>query len=494
MKTIVKSFLAIVALAAAAQAYAQDSFELDEDALFGSDDVVEVVAESDTSAAVQSLLVSESVRIGGSFSGRLNSSWTWDNPWTGEFDIAVPDSYGLSPSISALLFFDGRPSEDSRFYGSAKTSCPFKDYTDVLSSAQFVPGNSFLGTDDSVRTTEISIAVPDIEVFELFSDFSWNDSLYFRFGKQTVNWGVGYFFSPANILNLEEIDPADPTAQLEGPVALRTLYSIPNTQHNLWAYAVFDQATMNPQDTAVAAKADFVLGSWELGAGAYYKKDSPVRGMLTAVGSIRDISLFGEGTVQLGSERSWVTEVSSTLASSNFVTTINADEYDDDEDEDLFWKGTAGFSYSNSDAKISIMAQYLYDGEGYANVDRKARIDEAIADEADIKALLGENADELFSSFLKGLIYDSGRHYAALTVSKSELFLDDLSLSVFGFANLSDFSGFVKPTLSYRFFTGMSMSASAQFTLGFENGEYVVLNDGQAMSLSLALTLGSGSF
>jgi len=487
--------LAITVLSASAQAYAQDSFELDEDALFGSDDVVEVVAESETGSAVQSLLVTEAVRIGGSFSGRLNSSWTWDEPWNGEFDIAVPDSYGLSPTLSALLFFDGRPSEDSRFYGSIKTSWPFKDYTDVLTGAQFVPGNTFFGTEDSVQTTETSVAVPDLEVFELFSDFSWNDSLYFRFGKQTVNWGVGYFFSPANIMNLQEIDPADPTAQLEGPVALRALYTIPKTQHNLWAYAVFDQETMNPQDTAVAAKAEFVLGSWELGAGTYYKKDSPVRGMLTAVGSIRDISLFGEGTIQLGSGRTWVTEVSSTLGRlANFVTTIDADEYDGDEDDDLFWKGTAGFSYSNSDAKINLMAQYLYDGEGYADADREARITEAKDDEEAIKALLGENAEELFSTFLKGLIYDSGRHYAALTVSKSELFLDDLSLSVFGFANLSDFSGFVKPTLSYRFFPGMSMSASAQFTLGFEDGEYVVLNDGQAMSLSLALTLGSGSF
>ena len=37
-------------------------------------------------------------------------------------------------------------------------------------------------------------------VSELFSDFQFRDTLFFRAGKQTINWGVGYFFSPADLL------------------------------------------------------------------------------------------------------------------------------------------------------------------------------------------------------------------------------------------------------------------------------------------------------
>jgi len=302
----------VLGLALATPAVAQDSPSFNEDDLFGSGDVVEVVAESERGSAMESLLSSDVARLGGSISGSVTPSWKWFDPWADGLDPTSPDSYGLEPALSALVYFDGRPSQSTRFYGSVKTAWPFDDA-------------------DNTR------------VFELFSDFSWNDSLYFRFGKQTINWGVGYFFSPANVMNLQTIDVLDPGAQLEGPVALRVNYPVPGTQHNLWAYAVFDSADMKPEETALAAKAEFVYGGWELGVGGYYKKDDPIRGMLTAVGSVGQISVFGEATLQLGTSRTWVTEVSSALVSTNFVTTTDTADYDDT----VFFKGTTGLSYSN---------------------------------------------------------------------------------------------------------------------------------------------------
>ncbi|GAB1455998.1 hypothetical protein MASR2M48_13050 [Spirochaetota bacterium] len=191
---------------------------------------------------------------------------------------------------------------------------------------------------------------------------------------------------------------------------MRAHYPIPGSQHNLWAYTVFDSATMKPEETAAALKAEFVLGRWELGIGGYFKKDDPLRGMLTATGSIRDVSLFGEATLARGTKRTWVSEVSSSL--SGFVTTTNRDDFN----ESFFFQGTAGFMYSNSEANISVLGQYLYDGEGYSNTDRKARITEARDNETAIKGFLAMNpdldVDAAFSGFLKGLILNSGRHYA----------------------------------------------------------------------------------
>lgn len=478
--------LSTILLSLALPVAAQDSFSIDEDDLFGTDeDVVVSVDETAQGSALKSLLTSESVTVGGRFSGSASADFTWDDPWEGSFDLTKPDDYGLKPALSALLYFDGRPSETTRFYGSVKSSWPFMTSTSVLTSATLSAG-------PILKTEATTLSIPKIEVFELFSDFSWNDSLYFRFGKQTVNWGVGYFFSPANILNLQAIDPNDPTAQLEGPVALRAHYPIPGSQHNVWAYTVFDSATMKPEETAAALKAEFVVGRWELGIGGYFKKDDPLRGMLTATGSIRDVSLFGEATLARGTKRTWVSEVPSSLP--GFVTTTNRDDFN----ETFFFQGTAGFMYSNSEANISVLGQYLYDGEGYSNTDRKARITEARDNETAIKGFLAENpdldVDAAFSGFLKGLILNSGRHYAAASFSKNKLFTDDLSFSLFAMGNLSDFSAYIKPSLSYSFFKGMSTSLSAFFALGFDDGEYVVLNDGRAMGLTVAMTLGSGSF
>ena len=482
---------AAFAAAAAPGAAAQDSFSFDEDELFGAEDaVVETVAESAEGSAVRGLLVSESVRIGGSFVGKASGSWTWDDPWGGSFDLAEPDSYGLSPVLSALVFFDGRPTDSTRFYGSVKTAWPFVSSTSVLTGAEYMPESAFPAAEPSVATSSTTLGLPNLEIFELFSDFSWNDSLYLRFGKQTINWGVGYFFSPANVMNLEAIDPFDPEVQLEGPVALRVHYPVPGSQHNLWGYAVFDAEDMRPQDTALAAKAEFVVGGWELGAGGYYKNEEPLRGVLTASGSVGQLSLFGEAALARGSDRTWVTEVSPALAANRFVAT-------ETDEESPFFKGTAGFMYSHSDSNVTVMGQYLYDGEGYSSDDREARIAEALDAEDAIKALLAYTVDDVdaaYSGFLKGLILNSGRHYAALSFSKSELLLDDLSFSLFAIGNLSDLSALLRPSLSYAFFDGLSASLSATFALGFDDGEYVVLYDGRAMALSVAVTLGSGAF
>jgi len=467
---------ALAVFALATPVMAQDSFSIDEDAMFGSEDMVETVTESEAGSAVKSLLVSESVRVGGRFTGSAASSWTWNDPWEGDFDITATDDYGLAPSLSSLLFFDARPTEESRFYGSLKTSWPFTTSTSVLDVNDIPTGET--------------VYQPNIRVFELFSDFSWNDSVYFRFGKQTVNWGVGYYFSPANIINLESIDVLNPGAQLEGPVALRVLYPIPGTQHTLWAYAVLDTEKMmggelKPEDTALAAKAEFVVSGWELGIGGSYLKDESLRGMLTARGSIGNISIFGEATLSRGSDKNWLQDA--------MPITYRTDT------TSPFFNGTAGFSYINSENNYSIIGQYLFNGEGYDDQEIADLITDVRANETSIKTILKAitpyiDQELLFKGFVARNISMSGQHYAAVTFSKSELLLEDLSFSVFAMGNLSDFSGLIKPTLSYAFIDGLSLSTSASFAVGYDNGEYVVLNDGRALSLSVSLTLGSGAF
>ncbi|MFH2113076.1 MAG: hypothetical protein ABIJ86_01050 [Spirochaetota bacterium] len=435
------------------------SFSFDEDALFGSDEMITVVETEDAPDPLADILMTETLRIGGSFSGSLQGDWQWNDPWSNSPlaelpDSIEPDSYGLSPSLSASLYFDARPSETTRFYGSAKSAWPFENTID-------------------------GVSVPDIQIFELFSDFNWDDKVFFRFGKQTITWGVGYFFSPADVLNIQAIDPENPTMQREGPVSIRAHYPIPGSQNNLWAYAVFDDPDMKPEDTALAAKAEFVLGPWELGVGGWYRysSQSPLRGMLTASGSIGQVSLFGEASLSLGSERKWVKDI--------IAPVLDAVSFRED-DSSIFFKGSAGFMYANDDLKLSITGQYLYDAEGYATDDRLALIDKA-------NAVL-DGAGDIGSMLFKGLIAQSGRHYAAFNLNRTELFTEDLSLNLFAMANLSDFSGFVRPGLSYQLFEGASLGLSTLFAFGSEDSEYIVLNDGPAVGITISSTLGSGQF
>lgn len=461
-----------------------------EDELFGDEEIVTQVENSDTSNAINDFLVSELVRVGGSFTGSVTLNEQMSNPWDAGFLIFEPDTHGMTVNLQSLIFFDARPEANKRYYASFKVLWPFYEETQVLTDAHYISASPPLIPNPDITTQSTTIAMPRIKLFELFADFNYNDALFFRFGKQTVTWGVGYFWRPGDVINLEVIDPLNPEVQREGPVTLKMSFPVPGAHVSLNAYGIIDPKQKTFEETAGALSASAVLGSWEFTAGGYYQKDQPLRGMLTAKGSILSVELFGEATLAQGSERIWITDISPTLASSGFVETK-------EDKESSFFKGTAGFLYTKSEYNITIIGQYLFDGEGYTNDDRTALINKAHDNETAIKTLLsaaGKDSDAVFSGLLKSLIYSSGMHYAALSITMRKVFTNKLGFSVFTLENLSDWSGFVRAQLAWAPFSGFSMTGGVQCAFGKEDTEYIVLNDGPEVKLYLTVTLGSGAF
>ena len=181
---------------------------LDTSDLFGGDVLVTEEAAADGSAVPAA---SPAVEIGGSYRFAL----TGDVAWSSFEDLAdaplEPDSQGVTVDLGATVFLDARPADDFRVFGKTDLSYPFTTDQDAQ------PARGF---DDIVS------------VRELFSDFTLGDALFLRGGKHTIAWGVGYFFSPADVLNLTSIDPEDPEAEREGPVSLRA--NLPVDFHNLY--------------------------------------------------------------------------------------------------------------------------------------------------------------------------------------------------------------------------------------------------------------------
>ena len=160
---------------AIADAAGESGIVTDEDALFGEaadeetsgfeeelfgeadDGDATFIREGTSTAGIDtSLLVSESVEIGGKYSFSASSSWNIED---------FPDFTEGSASVdlSATLFFDARPSEDFRVFGETTISYPFDK------------GGGAREFDDVFH------------VDELFSDFNWNETFFFRGGKHTIN-------------------------------------------------------------------------------------------------------------------------------------------------------------------------------------------------------------------------------------------------------------------------------------------------------------------
>lgn len=433
-----------------------------EDSLFG--DAAEATASEDgfiqevesVSGNDAALLTAESVEIGGRYSFSAQSTWSWSDPSVFFESIDSPTGDAASVDLAATLFFDARPTEDFRVYGKGTMTYPF---------------------DDAGGTREFNDV---FTVEELFSDFALNDILFFRGGKHTINWGVGYFFSPADLLNLTEIDPEDPDAERVGPVSLKV--QAPIDAHNLYLYLTANDIEAW-DDIGVAAKAELVLGSLELGIGGLYRKDIAPSAMATASFPVWDVDVFAEAVVRYGSDRTFVEESETALFG------VEAVRYE----ETAFFSATAGMSFvytfDETDSSVSTSAQYLFNGEGYADatVIQDFRNQAIVNDNSSgVAALLG-SGDISFSD-----LANTGKHYAAASAGWYDLFGSDFTVQGFWLHNFSDVSGYVSPTVTYAPFDGFDISLSTPYFYGGAGDEYTPAGDN--LSVQLQFSLGGGSF
>jgi hypothetical protein len=521
-----------------------DGPEEDFEALFEEDMIEEVDTETQDTAPEEDFLVQETVRWGGSFTGSITADWTWNTVGSADFSLLDPSDRLLTPLVATDLFFDVRPKKDFRVFGKFKidiandgdggitglegfgvggvddTSLP-EGWTSTVNEQGdteirnedgvllfTIPAEDAEDEEDEEEPAVGTVPTLSLEVFELFSDFSVRERLFFRFGKHTIRWGVGYFWSPADVLNLTAIDVEDPTADREGPVSLKTQF--PFGPHNAYLYLITNLGA-KPIEVAVAPKVEFVLGTWEIGFGGYYQNALAPRIVTMATTSWRDFDFFGEIVASWGSDRVFVRESRNQEAAledpeDDLETVLDTYEVEDRP----FFHLTAGFRYLRSFTEergsIACMVQYWLNGEGYPS-SRLLEPSAYLALNPNTNGLLIEDEEDQPEGYeappALGLedLADFGMHYGGVFVNW-EIFKTGFNLSFLVIANLTDFSGFLLPALSYEIFDYFSVSLSTRFTFGGPGDEYSNPSalfpgnehTGTLFTLSFSMSVGSGQF
>lgn len=337
-------------------------FAQSDDDLFGGDDdfftddsiveVSDVSAKNDLSKGV--IFDSGSIKVGGSLSAALSTNTVLYSPDQDDFSENFKNTK-LTPDLSALLSVDARPTETLRIYTKFGFAYPFENTISgyVNTSADGKVPLNYISFDDEgniIQGSKTTNTFADwFKLKELFTDFSIKDTAFFRFGVHTVTWGAGYFFSPvSDMINTSSIDPENPEKQVDGALNLRTQIVFPNSQNCLWFYVIpstdFTNQTSESyaRDTALAGKADILIGGWELGVGAFYKYQNAPKAMLTATGSLKKISFFGELVYSYGADCEWKSNT-------------------DWDDKTSIFQATAGFSYYWKEPKVTLAAQYYFE-------------------------------------------------------------------------------------------------------------------------------------
>lgn len=446
MKRIFALSLTAVLLLSSA-VFAED---FDFESLFGDDLFMEIEESTSTTAVEDALLVNEGIEVGGQYHFNVNGSRTYME--------SLDPSDAFSANLGGQIFLDARPNPDFRVF--AKTSLNYN--------------TNF--SEDQQEEQDKDPKQVSLRLTELFSDFHHNNQVYFRAGKQNVNWGVGYFFSPADVINVGRIDPTDPDADREGPVALKAHYPI--ASNNYYLYLLFD-GVEKFSDLAVAPKLEYVMGKSEIGLGGFYQTDKVPRVMATISSTVGSFSVFGEGVVSFGSDKSFVEE---TVPSQE-----NPFGYKLVERDDTIFQVTVGGrrSYTDPDGRFNFSGalQYFYNGEGYTD---QEMLKDFRLNEMALGYFFGQKQLSLSDfSF-------TGRHYVGAMVGWSDMFNSKLSTSALWLANLSDGSGQLTASLSLPALSSIKPSVGVTRSYGEEGTEFGLL--GPTTTVFAKVTIGSGSF
>lgn len=350
-KSVVFSVIAVL-LAASVFAQSDEDFFFD-DGIIEQDENI----SGDYDLSHGTLFENGSIKIGGLFSTSLGTTTTLWAEDSDDFGENLKNTT-LTPTVSAFLTVDARPTQTLRMYTKFGVAYPFgsKISAYVNKNESDLP----LGFDENgiIMGKKVNASFSDyIQIKELFTDFSVADRAFFRFGLHTVTWGTGYFFSPvSDMINTSSIDPENVSEQVDGALNLRTQITFPGTQNCLWLYVIPTSDYQNPllRDTGFAGKADIVIGNWELGVGGFYKYDSAPKVMFTATGSLQKVSFFGEFVYQYGADAEW--KPYNPMLAMILVPNAKTDS------KTNIVQATVGFSYFWKEPSITLAAQYYYDG------------------------------------------------------------------------------------------------------------------------------------
>jgi hypothetical protein len=465
-----------------------------EDDMFGSPETVTQSNNVSKEAQGQSeFLKYDQVKVGGSFTSKVGLTEAWASPWNGSEAFLPPTSNYITPDFQGDVKIVAKPLTDFGVNMDFRTSWPF-----TLSNI-----NNINGALPNISTSSLASSgtgtIPNIAVWSLYSKFNWQDKVYFSAGLQPLSWGVakGYFQPADNIFATSTmIDPTNTGAERQGPISIKTTIPLGVT-NNFYIYAGLPTNTdatgtttvnMDPGQARIAAKGEYGFGNTELAIAGYYAYADHPRALLMGTTGIGSWNFFGEGILKYGSERYF-------LSNPTIITPFASAAQ---QSGDFYFSGTVGGYYFDSDSRVTIMLQYYYNGEGQTGVSAEQAYTYYLAEYANNPSI--DRFDNI----------NFGTHYAFVSISDTDLFsqtfgADKLGAALIVISNLSDHSGYIIPSLTWKFFDYVSLQFGATFSFGPAGAEYITYGVGQPLNfpsfpttpgvaLNLTLTIGSGIF
>jgi len=453
-----KSHLAMLCVIGALSLTAQALAAEDENALFSdsgssvidSSQFMKSQAPSAGSTTTQQTVPVSTVGLHSS--GQLSASATTSLGRDNTGEPGLNDLHGThaptySSQMIADLFLDARASDDTKAFASIE--------------------GTYLS--DSSKTSAV--------LHELFLDFNIRRHVYFRVGKQVLQWGTCYFWHPSDLVNVDHKAFVQQLGSLDGNYGIRMHVPF-GTRANIYGFLDTKGATQ-PNEIKGTGKLEVLLGTTETSLSLWKKKDmDPVYA--------GDIS---------SSIKSWSVSAEAAIMPQGFDTLLAI------QNDTLFAKPSnikpraalsfgRSFDCLNVTNRIHVQYEMYYNGLGYdKNPYADLRnytwqngvvLDSALA--AKVRTYMPTMSTTVSSGpqalwiFLNGPVspYSLGRYYAAVFTSISQFIDQDLTLSFNGLMNVTDRSVITTTTLSYSTLQNLTLQIMAITMGGSFPGENTV--------------------
>jgi hypothetical protein len=287
-----------------------------------------------------------------------------------------------------------------------------------------------------------------LDVKEFFVDFNASNTVYFRMGKQVLQWGTGYFWNPTDLINIEHKSFTNLTALRDGVFGLRSDVVFSRDFH-LYTFLNLN-AIQDISDVAFAARSEFLVGAFEFGFSGWLKSSKlPVFGTDLTAPFFWSTNLTAEASFSWGENQPHLNPDGVT------TSTIRGQ---------LVPKVDVGLSRTfdafDVQDRISVNVEFFYNGAGYDDNMFQKLSSNTIA------------LQTFFSTYYQAGYY--GTYYAAFFVTVSKFILNTMTLSVSGLSDLSDSSGIAFIGLAYDPVNNFELSLQLGTYLGPDNREYTV--------------------
>ncbi len=285
-----------------------------------------------------------------------------------------------------------------------------------------------------------------LDVKEFFVDFNAANTVYFRAGKQVLQWGTGYFWNPTDLINIEHKSFTNLTALLDGVFGLRSDVVFAREFH-LYTFLNLN-AIQDITDVAFAARSEFLVGTFEFGFSGWFKSGKiPVFGVDLTSPLFWSLNLTGEASFSWGDNQK--------MLDADGVTTSTIRGQ-------LVPKVDVGLSRSfdafDVQDRIMVEVEFFYNGAGYdVNMFQKLSLNPT-----GLATFLG--------SYYQPGYY--GKYYAAFFITVSKFIVSNMTLTLNGLTNLSDSSGIGLIGLAYDPVNNFELSLQLGSYLGPNNSEY----------------------